>query len=58
MAAGAQAGIDKVSISRWWRVVGGLSMNLALGSLNAWSVFVVERLRFAGRSAGGPATEG
>jgi OFA family oxalate/formate antiporter-like MFS transporter len=28
------------SISRWWRVAGGLSMNLALGSLYAWSVFV------------------
>ncbi len=28
------------SINRWWRVVGGLSMNLALGSLYAWSVFV------------------
>src|SRR5512141_2439890 len=27
-------------ISRWWRVVGGLLMNLALGSLYAWSVFV------------------
>ncbi len=27
-------------ISRWWRVVGGLMMNLALGSLYAWSVFV------------------
>ena len=27
-------------ISRWWRVAGGLSMNLALGSLYAWSVFV------------------
>ena len=27
-------------ISRWWRVVGGLSMNLALGSLYAWSVFI------------------
>jgi OFA family oxalate/formate antiporter-like MFS transporter len=27
-------------ISRWWRVVGGLSMNLALGSLYAWSLFV------------------
>jgi OFA family oxalate/formate antiporter-like MFS transporter len=34
---GADAGIG---ISRWWRVVGGLSMNLALGSLYAWSVFV------------------
>jgi MFS transporter, OFA family, oxalate/formate antiporter len=28
------------SISRWWRVVGGISMNLALGTLYAWSVFV------------------
>lgn len=28
------------AISRWWRVAGGLSMNLALGSLYAWSVFV------------------
>jgi len=27
-------------INRWWRVVGGLCMNLALGSLYAWSVFV------------------
>ena len=27
-------------ISRWWRVVGGLCMNLALGTLYAWSVFV------------------
>ncbi len=36
---GAQATAE-VSISRWWRVVGGLSMNLALGSLYAWSVFV------------------
>src|SRR5512141_3166593 len=27
-------------ISRWWRVVGGILMNLALGSLYAWSVFV------------------
>ena len=30
----------EVAISRWWRVVGGLLMNLALGSLYAWSVFV------------------
>src|SRR5581483_6371835 len=29
-----------VGISRWWRVAGGLSMNLALGTLYAWSVFV------------------
>ena len=27
-------------ISRWWRVLGGISMNLALGTLYAWSVFV------------------
>ena len=40
MAAGAQAVTGEVSISRWWRVVGGMSMNLALGSLYAWSVFV------------------
>ena len=29
-----------VALSRWWRVVGGMLMNLALGSLYAWSVFV------------------
>jgi len=28
------------SVNRWWRVVGGLLMNLALGTLYAWSVFV------------------
>jgi OFA family oxalate/formate antiporter-like MFS transporter len=27
-------------MNRWWRVAGGLSMNLALGTLYAWSVFV------------------
>lgn len=27
-------------MSRWWRVAGGLSMNLALGTLYGWSVFV------------------
>jgi OFA family oxalate/formate antiporter-like MFS transporter len=27
-------------LNRWWRVVGGLSMNLALGTLYGWSVFV------------------
>jgi hypothetical protein len=32
--------IQQTGISRWWRVVGGLSMNLALGTLYAWSVFV------------------
>src|SRR5258708_32360499 len=35
MGSNARSGI-----SRWWRVVGGLSMNLALGTLYAWSVFV------------------
>jgi OFA family oxalate/formate antiporter-like MFS transporter len=30
----------EVGLSRWWRVVGGMLMNLALGSLYAWSVFV------------------
>jgi OFA family oxalate/formate antiporter-like MFS transporter len=35
MQSGQQPGI-----SRWWRVVGGLSMNVALGTLYAWSVFV------------------
>lgn len=31
---------EQGGISRWWRVAGGLSMNLALGTLYAWSVFV------------------
>src|ERR1051326_2794829 len=35
MDAHKQAGLN-----RWWRVAGGLSMNLALGTLYAWSVFV------------------
>jgi OFA family oxalate/formate antiporter-like MFS transporter len=29
-----------VTTSRWWRVLGGLSMNMALGTLYGWSVFV------------------
>jgi len=29
-----------VAVNRWWRVVGGLAMNMALGTLYAWSVFV------------------
>jgi OFA family oxalate/formate antiporter-like MFS transporter len=37
---GAAAVAGEVALSRWWRVVGGLLMNLALGSLYAWSVFV------------------
>src|SRR5512147_2183393 len=40
MATTVQAPSQSTGISRWWRVVGGLSMNLALGSLYAWSVFV------------------
>ena len=39
-AAAVATPIASVEISRWWRVVGGLMMNLALGSLYAWSVFV------------------
>src|SRR5260370_8616234 len=38
--AGPTSGAAAIGISRWWRVVGGLLMNLALGSLYAWSVFV------------------
>jgi MFS transporter, OFA family, oxalate/formate antiporter len=30
----------EVSISRWWRLLGGVLMTLALGTLYAWSVFV------------------
>lgn len=41
MATGmAMQSTQPPGISRWWRVVGGLSMNLALGTLYAWSVFV------------------
>jgi OFA family oxalate/formate antiporter-like MFS transporter len=32
--------IGSTSLNRWWRVVGGMMMNLALGTLYAWSVFV------------------
>ena len=39
-AAGPSPGAADMGLSRWWRVVGGLLMNLALGSLYAWSVFV------------------
>lgn len=31
---------SQTHLNRWWHVVGGLSMNLALGSLYAWSLFV------------------
>lgn len=29
-----------MALNRWWRVVGALLMNLSLGSLYAWSIFV------------------
>jgi OFA family oxalate/formate antiporter-like MFS transporter len=38
--ASAAPDTGTLGINRWWRVVGGVSMNLALGSLYAWSVFV------------------
>jgi MFS transporter, OFA family, oxalate/formate antiporter len=31
---------EEITISRWWRLLGGVLMNLALGTLYAWSVFV------------------
>ena len=36
----ATADASSNHLNRWWHVVGGMSMNLALGSLYAWSVFV------------------
>ncbi|MGA2002934.1 MAG: OFA family MFS transporter [Terriglobales bacterium] len=36
----ATADVSSNHLNRWWHVVGGMSMNLALGSLYAWSVFV------------------
>ena len=35
-----EAGGERAQISRWWRLLGGLLMTLALGTLYAWSVFV------------------
>ncbi len=32
--------IGSTGLNRWWRVAGGLMMNIALGTLYAWSVFV------------------
>jgi OFA family oxalate/formate antiporter-like MFS transporter len=45
MASTTAASVDSIeigstSLNRWWRVIGGLMMNLALGTLYAWSVFV------------------
>ncbi|MBZ5660232.1 MAG: OFA family MFS transporter [Acidobacteriia bacterium] len=39
-APSAVAGGERAEISRWWRLIGGLLMTLALGTLYAWSVFV------------------
>jgi OFA family oxalate/formate antiporter-like MFS transporter len=32
--------VGSPGLNRWWRVFGGLMMNIALGTLYAWSVFV------------------
>src|SRR5260370_1313748 len=40
VATGSLQSDQQRGINRWWRVVGGLSMTLALGTLYAWSVFV------------------
>ena len=39
-AASAAGSAARTEISRWWRMLGGLMMTLALGTLYAWSVFV------------------
>ena len=31
----------QTGLNRWWRIMGGLSMNLALGAVYAWSIFVL-----------------
>jgi OFA family oxalate/formate antiporter-like MFS transporter len=46
MSAATQTGkLDTIEtgstgLNRWWRVIGGLMMNIALGTLYAWSIFV------------------
>lgn len=32
--------VGSTGLNRWWRVIGGLMMNIALGTLYAWSIFV------------------
>ena len=32
--------MEERMMNRWWRIAGGLSMNLALGAVYAWSIFV------------------
>jgi len=36
----ASADASSSHLNRWWHVVGGMLMNLALGTLYAWSIFV------------------
>lgn len=36
-------------INRWWRIAGGLCMNLALGAVYAWSIFVAPLEKEFGR---------
>jgi len=36
----ASVEIGSGGLNRWWRVFGGLLMNIALGTLYAWSIFV------------------
>jgi OFA family oxalate/formate antiporter-like MFS transporter len=48
--------VDQVSISRWWRLMGGVSMTLALGTLYAWSVFVAPLEREFGWKRGETST--
>lgn len=38
--AGAMSGETNM-MNRWWRVAGALLMNLPLGALYAWSIFVL-----------------
>ena len=40
MQASDSIEIGSTGLNRWWRVFGGLMMNIALGTLYAWSVFV------------------
>src|SRR3974377_937047 len=45
MSAATTSNVDSIEVgstglNRWWRVVGGLLMNIALGTLYAWSIFV------------------
>jgi OFA family oxalate/formate antiporter-like MFS transporter len=40
MALPVELSGEAASISRWWRLLGGVLMTLALGTLYAWSVFV------------------